>query len=707
MARMTTLLLLALGISALAVAEKVTPVEKVITLLEDLKEEVEHEGETEAATYDSFSCFCKSMTETKAQAIKDEQDNIEGFAATLQEQTSISNAKAHEVKELDTLIATLDKDMAKIESMREKEKTKYESQAADLQKGIDGLEGAIADMKAGMPSSLAQVKTSVRKSLLMADTLDMDPKRTRALAVLLQEDESEAPTGDGEFHSGGIVETLEKLQKDFKGRKTQLDQIEGQNQKDFTETMKTKNSEKSTAQDAKTTAESDKSNADANIATASDDTVLEEATLKDDELYMKDLTERCELKAREWDQRSQMRAGEVTALGKAIDIIKNRAQANESANKRALLQTDKAPARKSDVRDDSEESDIGDLSFLQVASSPRKQLRGIAALQSATSAQARREKAIANLVQTAQKLKSPVLSALAMKIGADPFAKVRRLVQELIERLVKEAAAESSKKGWCDTSMGKATHNRDSNMDAVMTLNGEIMALEAKKATLEEEIATLTQEISDLNDALAKQTKLRTQEKAENMDTLDKAKAGLAAVKDAYEVLQTFYKNAAKGKVSLVQASPVDEDAPGVHSGANQGNQAKAGGIFAMLDVIVSDFERTIRVVTEAEQESHREFVEFERTTKSSIMSKETGKSQSELDLKETDQKITEGMDNIDMHQKMLDDALKELEDLKPACVDTGMSYADRVAKREEEIDALKKAMCELDGEGVEADCPP
>jgi len=419
---------------------------------------------------------------------------------------------------------------------------------------------------------------------------------------------------------------------------------------------------------------------------------------------MKDLTERCELKAREWDQRSQMRAGEVTALGKAIDIIKNRAKDNESANKRALIQTaNVVPSRKSDARDDVEDSDIGDMSFLQV-SSPRKQLRGIAAIQSST-AQARREKAIANLVAKAEKLKSPVLATLAMKIGADPFAKVRRLVQELIERLVKEAAAESSKKGWCDTSMGKANHNRGSNMDAVMTINGEVMALEAKKATLEEEIATLTQEISDLNDSLAKQTKLRTEEKAENMDTLDKAKAGLAAVKDAYDVLQTFYKNAAKGKVSLVQASPVN--APATSGGAYKGGAAKAGGIFAMLDVIVSDFERSIRVVTEAENEAHASFIEFERTTKSSIMSKETGKSQAELDLKETDQKIAEGMEDLDMHQKMLDDALKELEDLRPACVDTGMSYADKVAKREEEIDALKKAMCELDGEGVEADCPP
>ena len=55
--------------------------------------------------------------------------------------------------------------------------------------------------------------------------------------------------------------------------------------------------------------------------------------------------------------------------------------------------------------------------------------------------------------------------------------------------------------------MGKANHNKASNMDAVMTINGEAVFREAKKASLKEEITTLTQEISDLNDSLAKQTK--------------------------------------------------------------------------------------------------------------------------------------------------------------------------------------------------------
>jgi len=41
--------------------------------------------------------------------------------------------------------------------------------------------------------------------------------------------------------------------------------------------------------------------------------------------------------------------------------------------------------------------------------------------------------------------------------------------------------------------------------------------------------------------------------------------------------------------------------------------------------------------------------------------------------------------------------AISELMDLKPVCIDTGMSYAERVARREEEIEALNKASCILE----------
>jgi len=76
-------------------------------------------------------------------------------------------------------------------------------------------------------------------------------------------------------------------------------------------------------------------------------------------------------------------------------------------------------------------------------------------------------------------------------------------------------------------------------------------------------------------------------------------------------------------------------------------------------------------------------------------------------DLATTKTSIEEKSKDMKNNMDLVDKALQELEELKPVCIDTGMSYEERVEKREEEIAALKKALCQLDGEGVEADCSP
>jgi len=207
-----------------------------------------------------------------------------------------------------------------------------------------------------------------------------------------------------------------------------------------------------------------------------------------------------------------------------------------------------------------------------------------------------------------------------------------------------------------------------------------------------------------LNDSLTTTTNLRSQEKEENLDTLTKATEGLDAVTEAIGILANFYKGGAKGKV-LLQVSPVDEANADRASGAYKGNQGAGGNIIGMMEVIKSDFERTIKTTKEAEYNASREFAEFDTTTKSSISSKETSKAMKESDLTTTNADLTQAMADLSEHMKLLDDSLLQLESLKPACIDTGMSYSDRVAKREEEIEALKTAMCILDTDGVEADC--
>merc|ERR1719487_1698776 len=159
------ILLVALQYSVIASSVEVSPVEKVITLLEDLKTETEEAGKKEASTYDTFACFCKDTTIEKSDAIKEEQDNIDEFAATLEEQTGISNAKQAETEELAAMIKTLNQEMTEITARREKKKAKYEATAADLSKAVSSLEGAIADMQAGKGASFLSVKKNVRKSI--------------------------------------------------------------------------------------------------------------------------------------------------------------------------------------------------------------------------------------------------------------------------------------------------------------------------------------------------------------------------------------------------------------------------------------------------------------------------------------------------------------------------------------------------------------
>jgi len=279
---------------------------------------------------------------------------------------------------------------------------------------------------------------------------------------------------------------------------------------------------------------------------------------------------------------------------------------------------------------------------------------------------------------------------LSMRVAADPFKKVKDLIQGLIERLIKEAAAAATKKGFCDTELGKAYKDREFHWTWVEKLTAEVTVLQAKADQLTEEIKELTGELKELNDSVEESTKLRTEQKADNAKTLTTARNGLNAVNEALLILRSFYKEAAKAK----------DDA-----GSYTGKQESSNAILGLLETITSDFERTIRTTETNEDEAAKAYVRFQRQAKVDIAGKETKKSLDEQELKTTKNKLDVKNADHKNHMDLTDDAVETLIELKPTCIDTGMSYDERVKKREEEVGALKKALCILDTEGVEADC--
>merc|ERR1719389_1022846 len=287
-------------------------------------------------------------------------------------------------------------------------------------------------------------------------------------------------------------------------------------------------------------------------------------------------------------------------------------------------------------------------------------------------------------------MKSSVLSDLLQEVQKDPFAKVKVLIRQLITRLLAEANAEATQKGFCDAEMGKAEKDRDFRHDDTTKLSASIMELEATTSRLKETIATLTQELEDLNASLVETTDQRTGDKANNEKTLKDAKEGLVALKEAIQVLKDYYKGGLKAKnryegggyegAALIQASPVAADmaAEGVAGGevgAYAGNQEAGEGIIGMLEVIKSDFERTLETTETQEYEASREFADFSKTTKASIMTKETGLKQAKEDLERTSGGLVAALNDLKTSQELLDKALEALEKLRPTCVDTGMTY--------------------------------
>merc|ERR1712060_295691 len=113
------------------------------------------------------------------------------------------------------------------------------------------------------------------------------------------------------------------------------------------------------------------------------------------------------------------------------------------------------------------------------------------------------------LREKGERIGSRVLSALAERVSEDPFAKVKKMIKDLIVRLMEEANEEAEHKGWCDTELATNEQTRKEKTQGVETLHAEIDALEASIAKLTEEIADLTEAVAALDAAMAKATAIR------------------------------------------------------------------------------------------------------------------------------------------------------------------------------------------------------
>merc|ERR1719217_1437663 len=148
--------------AATAADEDVTPVEKVIIMMEDMQTAVVTEGKAEAKTYDKFACFCKDMTNEKTDAIKAGQDAVETLTADIEELQAKRQELDEQIAEFLKKIAEVEKQMAEAQAQRAKTLAEYETNAADMTAALKALKAAIGALKSSRPASLVEMRSVIK-----------------------------------------------------------------------------------------------------------------------------------------------------------------------------------------------------------------------------------------------------------------------------------------------------------------------------------------------------------------------------------------------------------------------------------------------------------------------------------------------------------------------------------------------------------------
>jgi DNA repair exonuclease SbcCD ATPase subunit len=276
------------------------------------------------------------------------------------------------------------------------------------------------------------------------------------------------------------------------------------------------------------------------------------------------------------------------------------------------------------------------------------------------------------------------------------------MIKDLISKLMQEASVEAEHKGWCDTELTTNQQTRDKKTEEVNVLNSEIEDLTATIAQLTQDLADLTQALKELADDMSKETAERNENKAKNAQTVADAKAAQSAVEDAMAVLKDFYAKSAEATAFAQQKQTPGEDAPETFDSGYTGMGTSGGNVVDFLEVILTDFSRLESETSTDEAMESDEFKTFmfesekdQALKENDMKHKQEKKTQKESALHSTEEELK-------LTQEALDKANAYYEKLKPTCVDSGITYEERVKRREAEMQSLSEALKILSGTDVD-----
>merc|ERR1719353_2176770 len=582
------------------------------------------------------------------------KDVARAKATIADEEAKIGSAEA-KIEELSTSIATSTKDLESATAIRAKENEDFQKLEKELMEAVSMLERAYGIIEREMAKTgfiqgkagqeaMSKVMDALEAVIVSAGVNSADKVKVQALLQATQGDsDSDLALQPGgapdpaayKSKSGGILSVLEE----------KLEDAIAFGEKTLAETKKAK----AAAEEAKAVAEGELETASKNLA--------------DDETHLKDLQQECMTSAEEDTESKTARAEELEALATAKKILEEKTGA---ASDRAYSFIQFSTVSKAGTKTKEVKQHVLDLLQSLDKKNDDKQLSLLA-----------------------QRIQS------AAMLGEDPFAKIKGLISEMIEKLEAEAAKEAAHKAFCDKEMSETKAKKEDKETELDDLGTKIDKATSKIAKLKEEVATLETELGEIAAAQKAADELRMEQKEAWTAAKADYEQGLEGVGMALQVLRDYYAE----KDAFIQGG----DSAFLQGRMNAAKHSKATGastgIIGMLEVVESDFSKLLAEGNAAEAMAQEEYEKLTQDNEIATTEKETAVKYKVKDSKETEAMLAGLKEEKETATKEYSAIMEYWEKLQPMCIAKPEPYAERKRRREAEIVGLKQALTILEEE--------
>jgi len=652
------------------------PMNKVFELMDECKAKIEADGVAEAKAYKEYFDWCDETATNVGFDIKTAaaaKEKLEARIGKLTSDISVSTAK---VEDLTAAIAADDADLKAATGVRGKEAADFAAAEAELVDDVDFLARAIGYLQREREKGalgLAQIDTSSLNQIMQTMNTVMTAAgmtgedRNKLTALIQQQDDDDdddvgAPEADvykqkttvpiedvlqgmkdkADAELADVRKTEANAQHSFNMLKQSLEAKMAADTKDL-------NDEKS----AKAAATQGKSEAEGDLSMTTKDLAGSNqalATTQSD----------CLTVAEDHEGSIVARTEELGVIAKAKKIL-------EESTSGAVSQS---------------------YSLLQVKVKSGADLAN--------------NEVVSAIKSLAKKHRSVKLAQLASKIGTvityggdGVFAKIKAMIEQDIAALEQQAQDDATEKGYCDEELAKSEAKKVELDDDIEALTAKIDRAISQSAQAKEEVSRAQESLAAIAKEQVEMDTIRSEQNADYKQAKADLETGIAGVEKALTVLRDYYGGAsAAAMIQQNDWSMLQQPAKPVSHSKSGG---AGGGIIGILELCESDFSRDLAETESAEADAKESYDKQTQENKIQKTTKEQDVKYKTQEFKSLDAEIAEYTSDKKTASTEHAAVMDYYAQIKERCIAKPLTFEERKARRQEEIEGLKNSLKALE----------